>query len=204
MDVEMNKPGPNGTPGAGFATPAYAAPPPPSTTSTPTQTLGIVLRAVAVALTLISAIVMGIAKETVIVNLYDTTTGELVDTVSVPAKSVQYSAYVYFIAANVIVFAYSSLSMAVSIGRRTTALGISTLLPILDVVMVALLFSCNGATAAITLVAEKGNDNAGWGKFCNAYNNYCGRVTAALVLSMIAAVAYVKLLIFSIISLQKR
>ena len=108
----------------------------------------------------------------------------------------------YFIAANAIAFFFSSVSFALSIINRSSAN--LPLLSIVDLVIAALLFSCNGAASAIAMLAKSGSDKIGWGKFCFAADKFCGQVTAAIVLSMVAALAYVLLLLLSIIGFHKR
>lgn len=196
--MEMqSKPGPNGTPGT-FPSPSPGIAVAPSD---PTRLLGIILRGLAIILTLSAAVVMAVAKQTTTavtgVNDYNNT----VDTLTVEFKATGASAYVYFIAANAIAFVFSSISFALTIINRSGSTNLPVL-PIVDLVAVILLYSANGAATAITQIAKNGNDV--WGKICNLASKFCDKITAAIVLSMIAALAYVLLLLFSILGLHKR
>lgn len=77
-------------------------------------------------------------------------------------------------------------------------------LAVADLLALGFLFTSNAAAMAIDVLARKGNDNYGWGKFCNIADKFCGEVTAAIVLSSLATTAYVLLLVVFIISIHKR
>lgn len=196
MEVQ-SKPGPNGTP-ATFPSPNPGAAVPPAD---PTRMVGIILRGFAIVLVLIATILMGVAKQTKDFDTADVLGNPV--TVTVTVKSTDSSAFVYFIAANATVFFFSTISFALSIINRSSVANMS-LLSLVDLVTVALLFSCNGAAAAITIVAEKGTSNFAWFKFCDVTGEFCSEVTGALVLSMIASLAYFLLLLISILGFHKR
>jgi len=84
----LTKPGPNGTP-AHFPSPGYG----PVVPSTPVRLLGIVLRGLAMVLTLVATIVMGVAKQSAVVLALVDYSGELVD-VKRTAKSTDFLALV--------------------------------------------------------------------------------------------------------------
>lgn len=108
----------------------------------------------------------------------------------------------YFIAANVIAFVFSGISFSLTIVNRPGSGSASLpVLPIVDLVAVVLLFSANGAATAITLLAKNGNEV--WGKICYLASTFCNKITAAIVLSMIAALSYVLLLLLSILRSHK-
>ncbi|XP_020275078.1 CASP-like protein 1E1 [Asparagus officinalis] len=200
--MEMqSKPGPNGTPGTfPSPSPGFARPSLPSSAD---RILGIIVRGIAVVLILVATILMGAAKQskTVVTSTDDYTNTVYTDTVTI--KSTYSPAYVYFIAANALSFFFSTVSFALTIINRSSFANLP-LLYIIDQVTVVLLFTSNGAAAAITMALKKGNDEFGWAKICSLAGKFCSEVTAAIVLSMFAALAYVLLLLLSIIALHKR
>ncbi|XP_009399244.2 CASP-like protein 1E1 [Musa acuminata AAA Group] len=172
---------------------------PPSSTLLP----GIILRIVAIVLTFISAVVMGAARQTTTVTGIDAETA-LLTSITVTVKSTYSAAYVYFVVANVLVFFYSVVSLVLSMVNKARLTSMSLPFSIADLLMVVLLFSSNGAAAAISVVAENGQQNlAGWDKICNLVGGLCARVNAAIVLSMLASVAYVILVVFGMANLRR-
>ncbi|URD74728.1 CASP-like protein [Musa troglodytarum] len=120
-------------------------------------------------------------------------------------KSVNSAAFVYFIIANVLVLVYSIASLALSFVNRAASKGFELALSLADVVMLAFLFTSNGAASAIILVAEQGQARFFWTKFiCGNASGFCARVKAAIVLSMFAAVAYLLLVFLKLLVLQKK
>ncbi|ONK63425.1 uncharacterized protein A4U43_C07F15020 [Asparagus officinalis] len=194
--MEMqSKPGPNGTPGTfPSPSPGFARPSLPSSAD---RILGIIVRGIAVVLILVATILMGAAKQskTVVTSTDDYTNTVYTDTVTIKST--------YFIAANALSFFFSTVSFALTIINRSSFANLP-LLYIIDQVTVVLLFTSNGAAAAITMALKKGNDEFGWAKICSLAGKFCSEVTAAIVLSMFAALAYVLLLLLSIIALHKR
>ncbi|KAG6500865.1 CASP-like protein 1E1 [Zingiber officinale] len=160
--------------------------------------IDLVIRGAAILLTLISAAVMGAAKQTVTINGYNGYR-------EVEVKSTQSAAFVYFLVINPLVFAYSVGSLVASILRRAGGGGgLKLLLVIGDVVAVAMLFSANGAAVAITALLENGQKSelGGWGKMCFAYDGFCSRLVAAVVLSTLTATLYVVLAVLGAVALR--
>ncbi|MQM03449.1 hypothetical protein Taro_036226 [Colocasia esculenta] len=164
---------------------------------TPVGVLNYVLRFAALALALVAAIVFGVAKETV------TGTDDNGDVVQVTLKAIKVSAVKYFVAANVIAAAYSTASLVLSIVSRGASSSLALILTLLDVVMVALLFSANGAGSAIAVIARKGEGDI-WTKICDVAGKFCDSITASIVLSMFAALAYVVLVVFGVLTIHKK
>lgn len=109
---------------------------------------------------------------------------------------------------NTLVFFYSAICLALTLMSGTAAGGVysSMSLPfsVADLAATVLLFSGNGAAAAISVVAEHGQQRlAAWEKICDVFGGFCGRVNAAIVLSMFAAVAYVMLVVLAMASARK-
>ncbi|KAG6512582.1 CASP-like protein 1E1 [Zingiber officinale] len=175
---------------------ASGAPPPSSARLLPN-----ILRVAAIVLTFISAVVMGAARQTTTVVINDPITG-VFTSLSVHTKSTYSAAYVYFVVVNVLVFCYSVVNLALTLMMSNKAGGgvssMSLPFSVADLAAVVLLFSGNGAAAAISVVAEQGQQRlAGWEKICDIGGGFCARVNAAIVLSMFAAVAYVALVVLA-------
>ncbi|KAG6496945.1 hypothetical protein ZIOFF_044825 [Zingiber officinale] len=153
--------------------------------------IDLVIRGAAILLTLISAAVMGAAKQTVTIN--DNNGYREVE-----VKSTQSAAFVYFLVINPLVFAYSVGSLVASILRRAGGGGcLKLLLAIGDVVVVAMLFSANGAAVAITALLEKVQKSE-----LGGYNEFCSRLVAAVVLSTLTATLYVVLAVLGAVALR--
>lgn len=75
-------------------------------------------------------------------------------------------------------------------------------LTIADLVMVILLFSSNGAAAAISVLADKGLPRYTWPNFCYALHKFCRHIKASIVLSMFASFTYLLLVGLAIIDLH--
>ncbi|XP_010904769.1 CASP-like protein 1E1 [Elaeis guineensis] len=174
-----------------------------ATSSRPVRLTGYILRGVVILLTFISAIVIGSAKEDV---TYIVQNDNSIGTSSfhVLIKSTYSAAYVYFIVANVLVFFYTLISLVISLANRSGSSIMQLPLNIADILMVVLLFSSNGAAIAIDIVAEHGQSHFGWAKFCDDFYKFCSRITASIVLSMIASLAYTILIILTMIGLHKK
>lgn len=94
-------------------------------------------------------------------------------------------------AVNAIACAYAAISMAfISLTGGRNWKG-SILVVGLDLAMVALLFSANGASASIGLIALNGNSHTQWHKVCYAFKRYCIQGGAALVLSMFGSFFFI-------------
>lgn len=161
----------------------------------------VVLRLLALALTLVAAIVLGVNKETKMVPM---TLSPSLPPLNVPvtAKWRYLSAFVFFVVSNAIACAYAVLSLILMItgGRK----GLASMIIIFDTLIVALLFSGNGAAVAIGVLGYEGNSHVRWNKVCNVFTNFCHRVAAAVVLSLIGSLAFVLLAVISALRLQKR
>ncbi|KAG4948675.1 hypothetical protein JHK82_041855 [Glycine max] len=158
-------------------------------------TCDLVLRILAFLLTLVAAVVIGTDKQTAIVPI------KLVDSmptlyVPVAAKWHYLSAFVYYVGANAIACAYAILSLLLTLANRRKGKGtMETLITVLDTVMVALLFSGNGAAMAVGLLGLQGNSHVHWNKVCNEFGKFCDQVAASLFISLLGSIAFLLLLI---------
>eukprot|EP00268_Persea_americana_P050599 TRINITY_DN5513_c0_g1_i2.p1 TRINITY_DN5513_c0_g1~~TRINITY_DN5513_c0_g1_i2.p1 ORF type:complete len:213 (-),score=16.07 TRINITY_DN5513_c0_g1_i2:120-683(-) len=161
------------------------------------------LRILAMAATLVAALVMGLAKETETVPIV-LIPGTAPLFVPVPAKMRYSSSFVYFVVANAIACAYSAFSLLVTIGGRRGPRALALGITILDVIMVALLFSGNGAATSFGLLGYNGNSHVGWNKVCNTFEKFCRNVMASLIVSLIGSIMYVVLVACSIFNQHSR
>ncbi|KAG0470221.1 hypothetical protein HPP92_016921 [Vanilla planifolia] len=166
---------------------------------------GNVLRGVASLLTLIAAIVMGTAAQTKRVVVIDDSGSPV--TLSGTAKSHYSSALV--VKKKILHCDQRRHSFVLCINLALSAwnvVGGSFNLPltIADLLAAMILVSCNSAASAISVVAENGNRHFGWDKICEFVGKYCAQVAAAVALSTFASVAYVLLILLTLVALHKR
>ncbi|XP_057771972.1 CASP-like protein 1E2 [Salvia miltiorrhiza] len=163
----------------------------------------VVLRFLALALGFAAAVVFGVNKETEMVAV---TLVASLPPVNIPAtaKWNYLSAFKYFVVANAIACGYAAISLVLTLANRNGRKGITTLVIILDLVMVALLFSALGAAGAIGLMAKQGNSHVQWNKVCDLFDKFCERGAASIGLSGAAAVAFFVLVVLAIFNLHKK
>ncbi|TKY72005.1 CASP protein 1E1 [Spatholobus suberectus] len=130
-------------------------------------TCDLLLRLLAFVLTLVAAVVVGADKQTAIVPI------KLVD--SMPPLHVPVSAKWHYLSAFV--------------------QGMETLITVLDALMVALLFSGNGAAIAVGILGLQGNSHVHWNKVCNVFGKFCDQVAASLFISLLGSIAFLSLLV---------
>ncbi|XP_021867311.2 CASP-like protein 1E1 [Spinacia oleracea] len=159
----------------------------------------IVLRVLALLLTLIAAILLGLNKQTKIVPIKISPDLPAFD-VPVSAKTSYVSAFVYFVVANSIACAFAAVTLALALSGKGI---IRLMIIIVDLMMVALLFSSIGAAGAVGLIGSNGNSHLRWNKVCNVYAKFCHQVTASLALSLLAAIAFLFLVILTASKLHK-
>ncbi|XVE82066.1 hypothetical protein DITRI_Ditri15bG0116900 [Diplodiscus trichospermus] len=166
----------------------------------------LVLRVMAVLLTLAAAIVLGVDKQTKIVPIQITPTLPPVN-VAAQAKWHYLSAFVYSMVSNIIACSYAAISMLIVLGitRNGKIIGLPKIIIILlDLVMVGLLFSANGAALAIGLMGYNGNSHVRWNKVCNVFDKFCHRAAVSIVLSSVGSLAFMALVALSVFTIHKR
>ncbi|XP_010245385.1 PREDICTED: CASP-like protein 1E2 [Nelumbo nucifera] len=161
------------------------------------------LRLLALATTLVAATVMGVARETKVVS-FPLLPNLSPYKISVTAKSRYSSALVYFLVSNAIACAYAALSLLLSLAKQAGTDAFSLAIIVLDVMMVGLLFSGNGAAAAIGVVGYEGNSHANWQKVCDVFGTYCRQVTASIVVSLIGSLLFLLLVVLGVLNLRRR
>ncbi|KAH6793642.1 hypothetical protein C2S52_004119 [Perilla frutescens var. hirtella] len=113
-------------------------------------------------------------------------------------------AFTFFVVANAIASGYLVLSLPFSIVSivRPHAAGIKLLLLIFDTALAAFTTAAAAAAAAIVYLAHNGNSNTNWLAICQQFNDFCQRVSGAVVASFIAAVIFIFLVVLSAVALR--
>ncbi|XP_022723067.1 CASP-like protein 1E1 [Durio zibethinus] len=163
----------------------------------------LVLRVLAMLLTLAAAIVLGVNKQTKVVPIQITPTLPSIN-VAAQAKWQYLSAYVYFMVSNIIACSYAAISMPIVLGTRNGKMGLAQIIIVLDLVMVGLLFSGNGAAMAIGLMAYKGNSHVRWNEVCNVFDKFCDHAAVSLVLSLVGSLGFMALAAIAALTTHKR
>ncbi|MFS7901762.1 putative casparian strip membrane protein [Helianthus anomalus] len=73
-----------------------------------------------------------------------------------------------------------------------------------DLIMMALLFSANGAATAVGMIGLNGNSHAQWHKVCYIFTRYCHQGAASVSMSFLGSFAFLWLVIFAILNLHKK
>ncbi|XP_073050311.1 CASP-like protein 1E2 [Primulina eburnea] len=162
-----------------------------------------VLRLLALALCLTAAIVLGVDKQTTTVPVSLVPTLPPVN-VPVTAKFHYLSAFTFLVVANAVACAYAVISLLLALANRGGKKSVSLLVMILDLAMVALLFSAIGASLAVGLIGYKGNTHVRWDKVCNVFERFCHQVAASIALTGAGAGAFFLLVILILFNLHKR
>ncbi|KAH6773028.1 hypothetical protein C2S51_011432 [Perilla frutescens var. frutescens] len=112
--------------------------------------------------------------------------------------------FTFFVVANAIASGYLVLSLPFSIVSivRPHAAGIKLLLLIFDAALAAFTTAAAAAAAAIVYLAHNGNSNTNWLAICQQFNDFCQRVSGAVVASFIAAVIFIFLVVLSAVALR--
>ncbi|XWS08642.1 hypothetical protein CRYUN_Cryun40dG0019200 [Craigia yunnanensis] len=163
----------------------------------------LVLRVLALLLTFAAAIVLGVGKQTKIVSIQIIPTLPPVD-LAAQAKWHYLSAFVYVMVSNIIACSYAVISTLVLLGTRNRKMGLAQIIIVLDVVIVGLLFSANGAALAVGVVGYKGNSHLRWNKVCNVFDKFCDQIAISIVLSLLGSLAFIALVALAVFTIHKR
>ncbi|KAK4482726.1 hypothetical protein RD792_009893 [Penstemon davidsonii] len=114
-------------------------------------------------------------------------------------------AFTFFVVANAIASGYLVLSLPFSIGGivRPHAAGIKLMLLIFDTLVVALTTAAAAVATAIVYLAHNGNANTNWLAICQQFNDFCQRISGAVVASFIAAIILIFLVVLSAVALRR-
>lgn len=110
----------------------------------------------------------------------------------------------YFLVTNAIACTYAVLSLLLALVNRGKSKGLWTLIAVLDAFMVALLFSGNGAAAAVGVLGYKGNSHVNWNKVCNVFGKFCDQMAASIGVSLIGSLAFLLLVVIPVVRLHRR
>ncbi|KAK2992036.1 hypothetical protein RJ640_014897 [Escallonia rubra] len=110
----------------------------------------------------------------------------------------------YFVVANAIACSYAAVSLLLTLASRGGKKNVALMIIILDLVMVALLFSGNGAATTAGLLGYQGNKHVQWNKVCNMFGKFCNQVAAAIAMSMLASLAFLLLVLLAALNLHKK
>ena len=102
---------------------------------------------------------------------------------------------------NAIACLYAAISLFLVFTSRGESKMLHMMIIILDTLMVALLFSGNGAATAVALVGYKGNHHVQWKEVCSVFGKFCDQAAAAIVVSQLGSLAFLLLVIMSNLSL---
>ena len=117
--------------------------------------------------------------------------------------------YVYFftrflVVANCIACAYSVGSIILVMLSRNKKTKTQLAFLIADLIMMALLFSANGAATSVGLIGLKGNSHTQWQKVCYVFKRYCHQGAASIAMSFLGSIAFLWLVVFAILNLHKK
>ncbi|KAI9119203.1 hypothetical protein K1719_009878 [Acacia pycnantha] len=159
----------------------------------------LLLRLLAFALTLIATFIVGLDKETKTISFYAGLRFQAT------AHWKYMSAFVYFLVSNAIACSYGAASLVITevAARRSNNvnnLRLRLAVTTSDLVIMALLFSANGAAAAIGMIGQKGNSHVHWMKVCDEFTAFCRHMTTAVVLSLAGSTVFLGLVALSLLS----
>ncbi|KAK2393965.1 CASP protein 1E1 [Trifolium repens] len=163
----------------------------------------LLLRLCAMVLTLVAAVVIAADKQTTVVPIKLTDSLPPLN-VPVTAKWHYLSAYVYFVVANVIACIYATLSFIIALANGHKSKLLVTLVTLLDAIMVALLFSGNGAALAIGVLAKQGNSHVRWNKVCNVFDKFCNQVAASCLISLLGSLVFILITVLPVLRVHRR
>ncbi|KAJ0816469.1 putative casparian strip membrane protein [Helianthus annuus] len=111
----------------------------------------------------------------------------------------------FFLAGNAITCTYLVLSLPFSIVCivRPHIIGARMLLLIFDTLALALTMSAASAAAAIVYLAHNGNPNTNWPALCQQFDEFCPRVSGAVVGSFLGVLILAVLVILSAAALRR-
>ncbi|MED6158901.1 hypothetical protein PIB30_037362 [Stylosanthes scabra] len=158
----------------------------------------LVVRLLGLFLSLVSTIIVGVDKETKIISYAGLN-------FKATAKWEYMSATVFLLVSNGIACSYAAASLVMlEMAKRRRSndddnknkkvvLSLSAVefgVTVMDLVMMGLLFSANGAAASVGVIAQNGNSHIQWMKVCNVFDAYCRHMTAAFLLSFFASISF--------------
>ncbi|PWA68368.1 casparian strip membrane protein [Artemisia annua] len=158
--------------------------------------IDLILRVCAITATLAAAAVMGTTSQNLpfFTRLFQ-----------FQASYDDFPTFTFFLAGNAITCAYLVISLPFSIVCivRPYIVGARMLLLIFDTLALALTMASASAAAAIVYLAHNGNPNTNWPALCQQFNEFCPRVSGAVVGSFLAVAILVVLVVLSAAALRR-
>ncbi|KAL8259841.1 hypothetical protein R6Q59_027794 [Mikania micrantha] len=113
--------------------------------------------------------------------------------------------FTFFLAGNAITCTYLVLSLPFSIVCivRPHIIGARMMLLIFDTLALALTMAAASAAAAIVYLAHNGNPNTNWPALCQQFNDFCPRVSGAVVGSFLGVLILAVLVVLSAALLRR-
>ncbi|KAJ8898683.1 hypothetical protein K2173_004717 [Erythroxylum novogranatense] len=160
----------------------------------------VILRMLVVLLTLVASIVVGVDKETTTVSI---TLMSSLPPLQIPvtAKWQYMSALVFLLVSNVFACTYAIVSLLYTLCTENIA---KVVVVILDILVMGLLFSANGAAAAVGVIGRYGNSHVRWNKVCYMVDRFCRQLGAAFALSLSGSFVLLWLVVLAIFRLHKK
>ncbi|XP_020215484.1 CASP-like protein 1B1 [Cajanus cajan] len=161
------------------------------------------LRVISFLATASATLLMALNKQTK--NLVVATIGTTPVTIPLTAKFNHTPAFIFFVIVNGIASVYSLMVIAVDIlGPQYDYKGLRLgLIAILDVMIMALAATGDGAATFMAELGRNGNSHARWEKICDKFEAYCNRGGGALVASFIGIILLLVVTVMSITKLLK-
>ncbi|KAL1806636.1 hypothetical protein ACET3Z_029704 [Daucus carota] len=162
------------------------------------------IRLVALLLSLAAAIILGLDKQSKVVPITLVSTLPPIK-VPVTAKYHYLSAFTYFVVANAVACSYGAVTLILTVATRGSKTGkLAKAIIILDLIMVAVLASANGAAAAVGYLGHEGNKHVRWNKVCNIFGRFCNLVIVAVGVSLLGSLLYIFLVVLAVLSVHKK
>lgn len=106
----------------------------------------------------------------------------------------------YSVASNAIASSYAALSLVLATSGKK---GVMSAVIILDLLMVAMLFSSNGAALAIGLMGYQGNSHVMWAKVCTVFGRFCNQAAVSIALSLLGSILFLLLVAMRLHKISK-
>ncbi|XP_078175147.1 CASP-like protein 1E1 [Carex rostrata] len=151
------------------------------------EMIGYIARGAALLTTFLATVIIGTSNQTKGKFLLEST-----------AKFSRFSAFKYFLAANIIVLIYSIASLLISIIVKPKPLIITLSIAFVDIVAVSLLLTANGAASAISRQLDD-VDHLLESSLCSYYDTFCSHIKASIAMSMLASGIYLGLIVLALV-----
>lgn len=109
----------------------------------------------------------------------------------------------YFLVVNAIACTYAALTLLLGLVNRGKSKGLWTLITVFDAFMVALLFSGNGAAAAVGVLGFNGNSHVNWKEVCSVFGRFCHQMAACIGVSLLGSLAFLLLVVVPVVRLHR-